>query len=100
VRVPIKKVSDLEIGKVYRYISGGFTCGDDQGARTVSKDAEYDVKVIQIAPHIITLKMLVDQSTINRICVHEPCSYNWSISILDFRAGRERLYEEDYVYGA
>ena len=90
----IRNVNELEVGKVYRYISPGFTCD----SASVSKNAEYDAKVIQITPHIVALRMLIDQSTINRMCVWEPSAYNWSIQVRDINSGLERIYEETYRY--
>jgi hypothetical protein len=64
---------------------------------SVSKNAEYDAKVIQITPYTVTLRMTVDQSTINRMCVWESMPYNWSIQTRDIKAGIERLFEERYM---
>lgn len=90
--VRIKSVDDLRVGRYYRYISNGFMAD----SASVSKNAEYEVKVIQITPYIVVLRMLVDQPTTHRMKVREPSAYNWSIQVRDIKAGIERLYEEDY----
>lgn len=91
------KSQDIRKGDKLRYIGRGFRVNDKDGSELCSQNAEYDVEVLQITPHHITLRMTVDQTTIRRMCIWGPQPYNWSIQRWDLDNGIEKLYKECYV---
>ena len=90
----LRSARGIKVGDQFRYISNGFEVSDGDTVRVISKGAEYDVTVIQVTEHLITLRMWVDQSTTHRPCIWDSLPYNWSIRKVD--VGRtERLYLYD-----
>ena len=87
----LRSAKGIKVGDRFRYVSNGFQVVEDGAVIVVSKGAEYDVEVIQVTEHLITLSMVVDQSTKTRPCVWEPRPYNWSIRKVDVGV-TEKLY--------
>ena len=87
----LRSAKGIKVGDKFTYISRGFEISDGDGTCIISKGAEYDAEVIQVTKYLITLSLLVDQTTIHRGCTWEPRPYNWSIRKVDIGTS-EKLY--------
>ena len=90
----LRNANGIKVGDKFRYRSRGLYV---DGMWT-NRGAEYDVEVVQVTQYLVTLRMTVDQLTMqNASCVMgEPQPYNWAIRKNDIGT-TERLYlpEED-----
>ena len=88
----LKNANGIKVGDKFRYRSSGY--GVD--GMVSCKGTMFDAEVIQVTKHLIALRILCDQTTVNSITFGEAMPYNWSIRKVDI--GRtERLYLPEEV---
>ena len=87
----VRNANELQVGDKVRYKNvKGYQINGKSGLKTVSINAEYDAKVIQVCKHHIVLSVLAD----NPFCYK---GYNWSIQRRDIGSGFEQLFWETYA---
>jgi len=85
----LRSAKGIKVGDKFRYRSRGLYL---DGA-WVNRGADYDVEVIQVTDHLITLRMTIDQLTMqgSSSVMGDPKPYNWSIRKIDVGTS-ERLF--------
>ena len=86
----LRSANGIQLGDKFRYRSRGLYV---DGIWT-NRGAEYDVEVVSISTHLITLSMLIDQVTMSGPILGKPQPYNWSIRKVDVGT-TEKLYLPD-----
>ena len=89
----LRSANGIKVGDKFRYRSRGLYV---DGA-WVSRGAEYDVEVIDTSTHLITLRMIIDQTTMPGYTsiMGKPQPYNWSIRKVDIGRSEKLMLLED-----
>lgn len=89
----LRSAKGIKVGDKFRYRSRGLYL---DGA-WVNRGAEYDVEVINVSTHTITLRMLIDQLTMpgETSVMGKPQPYNWAIRKVDVGIKEKLMLIED-----
>lgn len=89
----LRNANGIKKGDRFRYRSRGVYVD----GVWVNRGAEYDVEVINVSTHTITLRMLIDQTTMPgySAIMGDPQPYNWAIRKVDVGTREKLMLLED-----